>query len=206
LSRLVLLAALAAAPAFAAETDEPPAAYFFEVAGKMVPIELDKPFDLKAVGAEKSLTLRVGPNRKFTYGGVEFLYPRHYTWEAEIESNLSTWSMSGNDCKVMVHRYPGLTNISELMRSFSDSMLQQFKLEGQKPTDVKLEVQGQKLAGKRVEIVVATHRIFTEIYGMKLGNAAVLIVLQDSPSETGAPSRERAEMGKLLAQSFKVAK
>jgi hypothetical protein len=202
-SRLVLLAALVAAPALAGEADEPPAAYFFELGGKAVPIELDKPFDLKALGSEKSVTLRVGPNRKFTYAGVEFLYPRQYAWEAELEKNLATWTLSGNDCKVMVHRYPGISDVAPMVNGIAQSMLKQFKLEGQKPTDVKLELQGGKLTGKRIEILVATHRIFTEVYGMKSAGGVVLLVLQDSPTESGGQSPERVEMGKLLAQSFK---
>lgn len=199
---LLLIAALAAAP----ETVEPSAAYFFDVAGKTVPVELDKAFDPKALAAEKSVTLRVGPNRKFAYGGIEFLYPRQYTWEADVEPRLATWTLSGNDCKVMVHRYAGITDVGQVVDAIGASMLKQFKIEGQKPAEVKLELQGHKLTGKRVEIVVATHRIFTDIYGLKVGGGVVLLVLQDSPTEAGGPSAERIEMGKLLAQSFKAAK
>jgi hypothetical protein len=187
-------------------TQEPPASYFFEAGGKNVPVELDKPFDPRALGGVKSATLRVGPHRTFAYGGLELAYPRAFTFEATLKPKVSMWTLSGNDCKVMVHAYPAAPDVDDLRKTVVASLIKALGKEGAKESATQLEVAGKKLAGTRLEFTVSGTRITHDLFAVKSGGGAVILILQDSPGDERAVSDERVEVGKLLAATLKLPK
>lgn len=208
-SRVVAAALLLTAlPAFAGEESrDPPLSLFFEAEGKRVPIELDKAFTLSALGPAKAATLRLEPNREFPYGGIRFKFPREYSFEADLaDPNVKIWTLSGNDCVLMVHRYANQPDTEALQTSVVDEMLKAYKGAKKKTSPVQIELGGTTYKGTRIEVELASTRILQDLYGIRAGKDVVMLIVQDTPKEAGNASRERLATEKLLRESFKIGK
>ena len=203
---LAFLAVVSSVPALGAEAEskDPQLVFFFEVDGKRVPLELDKPFATQALSGAKSVTLRLEPHREFAYGGVKFRFPREYSFEADLSSPaFSMWTLSGNDCVLMVHRYRNQPNVQELHASVVDQILKAYKTSNKKSGPIELEVQGTVLKGTRLEVELASTQIVQDVYAIKAGKDVVMLIVQDSPKDKAA-SAERISTERLLRESLKL--
>lgn len=210
LTRTICLAVtLAGLPAAAGdgEARDPKLNFFFEADGKRVPIELDAPFTTAALGASKSVVLRLEPHREFTYGGVRFRFPREYSFEADLaDPNVKIWTLSGNDCVLMIHRYANQPSVDELQQSVVDEMLKAYKGAKKKTAPVSMDVQGTVNKGTRIEAELASTRIHQDLYAIRSGKDVVMLIVQDTPKEGGDASKERLATERLLRDSLKLGK
>ena len=67
------------------ESIEPADQYVLIIDDHEYPIELDKPNKLSVNLSNPEILLKVNPYKTFKYAGVFFEYPRHYTFEADLE-------------------------------------------------------------------------------------------------------------------------
>ncbi|HVK07298.1 MAG TPA: hypothetical protein VM597_00840 [Gemmataceae bacterium] len=188
-----------------AEDREPPQIFYLEFDGGRVPIELDKPLGTDALGGVKAITLRAEAYRVFPYGGVRFNYPREYTFEADLETkDVSMWTLSGNDCKILVQRYRGQADHRAILESVKKSMLARYKDPGARESAAALSVRGADLEGRRIEARVATTLIRQDLYSAPAGPDTVLLILQDSPREDGEPSADWARAERMFRETMKL--
>ncbi len=198
---LLLLLVLSAEPA-AADDKEPPLVFFFEAeGGKRVPVELDKAFSPAELG--KSATLKVEPHRKFAYAGVEFEYPREYGFEAAGDGPFASWTLSGNDAKVMVHRYKGQKKAETVHKAVIAEVQKAYGGKA-KESAATLTAGGRTLEGTRLEVEVMGTFIVQELFPVKSGGDVVELIIQDSPKKPTEPTAERARTGKLLVDTLKL--
>lgn len=198
---LLLLLVLTAEPA-ASEDREPPLVFYFEAdGGKRVPVELDKPFDASALG--KTATLRVEPHRRFAYAGVEFEYPREYGFEAAGDGPFSSWTLSGNDAKVMVHRYRGQKKADVVHKAVVAEVQKAYGGKA-KESAATLVAGGKTLEGTRLEVEVMGTFIVQELFPLRSGGDVVELILQDSPKKASEATAERARTGKLISDTLKL--
>jgi hypothetical protein len=194
-----ILCLLSAAP----EDLEPALKLYFEAeGGKRVAVELDKPFDTAALG--KRATLKVEPTRHFAYAGVEFDYPREYTFEASLDSPaFSQWTLSGNDCKVMVQRHRGKKNAESHLKAVVEAIRKAY---ASKSTEapVKLELGARTLNGTRLDVDLASTRMVQELYAVRSGPDVIIFIVQDSPLDSGQPSKDRQRTEALIRASLKL--
>lgn len=198
---LLLLLVLTAEPA-PVETREPALVFYFEAdGGRRVPVELDKPFATAELG--KTATLKVEPHRRFAYAGVEFDYPREYGFEASGDGPFSSWTLSGNDAKVMVHRYRGQKKADVVHKAVVAEVQKAYGGKA-KESAATLSVGSKTLEGTRLEVEVMGTFIVQELFPVRSGGDVVELILQDSPKKPAEPTAERARTGKLIADTLKL--
>jgi hypothetical protein len=199
-----LLFALAL-PAGLQDDREPPLIFTLEVAGKAVPIEPDRAVEIEAAG-KTPVTLRVAPHRVFKRGGLQFHYPKAYGFEADLsDAAVSIWTLSGNDHKIMVFRYPGNTAHEALRKAVLDEMVQSYgKMKGTVKAD-EITLAGKTLKGTRVDATLLENAIRQRLFSMAGAKDSYLFILQDSPAE-GKATAEAAAGEKLFAETFQAPK
>lgn len=200
----LLLAAAPVAPAPAAEPEdrEPALGLYFEVeGGKRVPVEVGKPFNPGELG--RSATLRLEPDRRFAFAGLEFRYPREYGFEAQVQSQLATWTLSGNDTKLIVHRYKGQKKVESLHKSVVAQLHSAYGGKA-KESPASLAAGGRTLEGTRLSVDLAGTTIVQDVFGFKSGNDVVVLIIQDSPRKPGEPSADRVRTEGLLKETLKL--
>jgi hypothetical protein len=207
LTRLVvaLAAGLSNVAVAAGEREEPPLVLYFEVDGKHVPIEIDKPFAPAQLGGAKSATLRLEPWRQFAFGGVQFRYPREFTFEVDTSSpGVSMWTLSGNDAKCMVHRYEGQSNPAEVQKALVDELVKTYGAGATAASPTTLDLAGSKLKGTRLDIQMAGTKLAQSVFSVRAGADVLVFVFQDSPNERGQPTPEWNRMLQMLDGSLKL--
>lgn len=203
---LLVAAAFSAStpPAAPAEPEdrEPPLVLYFEAeGGKRVPVELGKPFNPAELG--KSARLELEPQRRFGYAGLEFKYPREYGFEAQLQPQFTSWTLSGNDAKVMVQRYKGQKKVDVLHKSVIAEMQKAYGGKA-KESPVTLAAGGRTLEGTRIEVDLAGAVIVQDVFPIKSGSDAVELIIQDAQKKSGEPSAERVKTEALLKETLKL--
>lgn len=182
------------------EGREPPRKFTLEINGETHAVALDQPFKLEGVFENPELVLKASPTRLFPYGGVEFLYPAYFTWEADLEEGgIKTWTLSGNDFKIMYFVSP----VSLSQEVYAAAMVEQFGREKVRTAEKERTLDGRVLKGKFLTIDLAGVFLIMEIYQLPSLSGSRLLVLQDSPPEDRACSEESEETLELLKSSFK---
>jgi hypothetical protein len=184
---------------------EPPLLLYLESNGKRIPIELDKPFATETLAGTKTATLRAEPYRVFPYAGLSFRYPRGYSYEANLDdSGVSFWTMTGSNFVIMLQQFPGTRDHAAIRQTVTDGMIKSYGDAKARQLDTKLEVDGVILQGRRLEFTLAETLLHQELFSFNAGETSVVLILQDTPHETGKPSVDRINGEKLLRESLRL--
>lgn len=200
------LAALVAAPTFADDSEalEPPQLYELKIGDQSVPIQEGKPVDLTGSFTNPQIELVPRPTRLFVRRGIQFEYPRQFTFEADLKSPFSkSWTLSGNDLKLMVFAM----TVPVTPRQFGDNVMGTLGKDHCEITEPQAElVLGmERLKGVKFIASVAEQHISFEIYDLpKAGRTSRLLTIQDNPDENGDRSAEGRAGMELLQKSFKL--
>lgn len=189
----------------AKEDQEPPQIFFLEAGDKKISVDLDKPFSLTELGGQTTLTLRSEPYRVFNHAGLNFQYPREFSFSADLENEaVSIWSLNGTNAVVIVQRYPGRTDADAVRKEFIQALAEQYKeaLKGQ--TAVALPLKSGNLQGTRLKVDRAGAALIQDVFTFVSGNNVVLLLLQDAPQQNNQPSAEQAKVQKMLLETFSV--
>src|SRR4051794_4953611 len=189
----------------AREDQEPPQLFFLEFDGKRTPIELDRPLGTDVFGGARAFTLRVEPYRVFRYAGLRFHYPREYTFEADLTSTaVSMWTLSGNDCKIMVHRYKAREDHEDALESVRKRLVAAYKPSKTKEALTRLNIRGADLKGKRIEVRIANTLIQQDLYSFPSAKDSIVLILQDSPLQSGNPSADRTRAERMFCETLQL--
>lgn len=160
-------------------------------------------------GAPTKLRVDVAPLRRFAAAGVAFDYPRDMAFEFEETGVLQTWTLEGSDLTVMVSRFQ-MGEADEFVADTLGQMAANFaEIEGDEPEKLEpcvVVAGGVDRAGQRVRFTIAEQPMMNKAFGLDLGKGkgCVMVMLQDSCGEDGAPSAEHEAFLALLAKSFAV--
>lgn len=201
--QLLFILSAAPPPATAPPEDvEPALVFYFEAeGGKRVPVELDKPFNPGDLG--KSATLKLEPRRRFAYAGLQLDYPREWGFEADLDAQFASWTISGNDAKVVVQRYKNQKRVDQLHKNVVAEVQKAYGGKA-KETPATLTAGGRTLEGTRLEVDLAGVPIVQELYPVKSGADVVELIIQDAPKKSGEPSAERVKLEGLLRETLKL--
>ena len=189
----------------AGEAQEPPQLFFLELEGKRIPIELDKPLGTDVLGGAKAVTLRVEPHRVFRYAGLRFHYPREYTFEADLDmAAVWLWTLSGNDSKIIIQQYKSSKDHGAALELVKKELVAVYKDNKTIEAPVKLSIRGTEVKGKRIEVSIANTLIRQDLYSFPSGKDSIVVILQDSPQDSGSPSADRTRMEKMFCETLQL--
>lgn len=182
------------------EGQEPSLKYTLTINGRAHECVPDTPLQLHGTYENPTIVLTTSPTRKFQYGGVEFLYPAAFGWEAEIEGpNDRTWTLSGNDFTIMYFVNPAaLTS-----KSYAEAMVEQLGEDSTRLSDTERKLGGRTFKGKLLSCKLAGFDLHWEIYELPATTGGRLLVLQDSPPDGRARSVEGEKTLMMLGKTFK---
>lgn len=203
---LLILAASLPMPAVVPD-EEPPAGLSIEVGGKTVQAELGKPVEIETAGGRTTLTIRMAPYRRFARAGVSFKYPTPFLYEADLETpGVAIWTLEGKDAIVMVQHFKGRGDHEAVRTEVADAMTAQFGKANVKSGPASLAHAGGTLKGAGLQITLAGQRINYRLFSAPSGPDSLVLALQDSPKDDGAPSDEAAALDVLLKESLVLPK
>lgn len=181
------------------ESQEPPLIYTLEIDGQQHELLLDKPITITGAHNNPEVKLRASSTRQFTYGNVAFQYPASFTWEAEIvDENSKSWVLSGNDFKLMYFILPYEITVEE----YAQSLANQFGEKKIRISETERTLGSQKLKGRLLFVRIAGVTLNLEVYEFQSNKGTRLLVLQDSPPDNSAISKEGETALHLLSTSF----
>ena len=181
------------------DRQEPPLKYTLEIDGQQHEIVLDKPIKVQGNYSDPKFVLSASPIRNFTHGDIAFQYPASFSWEAEIEaSNEKTWTLSGNDFKIMYFIQPYELSVE----NYDQAMAKQFGKGTTRISDTERTLGGHKHKGKLLFVKLAGTELSLEVYALPAKSGSRLLVLQDSPPDNRAISEEGEMALGMLSKSF----
>ncbi|NLF96015.1 MAG: hypothetical protein GX569_04690 [Candidatus Riflebacteria bacterium] len=199
---LVILAVFVAAPsAFAVdESVEPADTYRLSLNDVEIDLFPDRDIELPENAGKAKARLIVNPEKRFTYGDVDFQYPRYFTFEADLnEAEVRLWSLSGNKAVLMVQRYP----VEMDHKVMAEQLLPSFG-EGNSTLGVcEMMFNGVKTTGSRVITTIGQGTIAQDIYSFDMANGSLLLILQDT-LEDDRNSDEFKAFCAQLSRTFKI--
>jgi hypothetical protein len=182
---------------------EPPQEFVLQGNGKELELRIGQPVELPKDLAGAKVTLRVRPTRLFDFRGLRFRYPQSYGWEYEQkEDGPQVVTLSGHTNVLILQFYEDKQDAAKLLDKLAGSLAAQL---GSRTKTSACELTGgakRKLAGKRLEALVAGTRMAQEVYALPLGGEVALLVVQDSPDEQGKADPETSAMLELFADSL----
>lgn len=183
-------------------TIEPPAQYVLKIAGEEFPIRLNEQMQLTIGTKGHNVLLTVKPTRIFNYGNVYFEYPHFYTFEADLEDpNIQMWTLSGNDAKIMIHRY----RIVLTHQKFRNIMVEQYGRNNCKVEKCQIKINNKIIEGSKIYASIAGSIISQEIYSFRTNFGTTVLILQDGLSDDErSPSKEGIELKLLFEKMFQV--
>lgn len=179
---------------------EPPLQLLLTSGGRTTPAVPGHAVRLGDAPDAPEVTVELHPHRLFHRRGLRFTYPRAYGFEAELDAQVEEWVLSGNDHKIMVFFYVGLTGHEPTRRDVVANVTRNFG-----PTarvePVTLELGGRTYSGDRVLATLVGHDLRTDIVSFAGTGGAFILMFQDNGSEGSAEGA--ATMG-LLARELRV--
>ena len=149
--------------------------------------------------------LRADPTRVFDRGAFRFRYPREFVFEFDADESADTWTLSGNDAKILVHRVR-LRDPGTLLADSVKGSVDGWSPDGTKVTiaPVALRLGTREVGGLRVEGRVLSARMRQDSALFQTGGATWILTAQDSLGEDGSSSRDASVIEDLLRTTFEI--
>lgn len=171
---------------FAAESVEPALQYTLEINNQQHDLVLNQPITLNGNYNNPKIVLKAAMVKKFTYGNVMFDYPAYFSWEADIvNANKKSWTLSGNDFKIMFFVFPQRLSLDGYVGSLAKS----FGEDNTRIENMQRTLGTEKLKGKKLFVIIAGTAVNLEVYPLPTKSGTRFLVLQDSPNK-GDVSKE----------------
>ena len=198
LAAILALPIATALPAAAGDKDEPPLKITLTING--VPHEIKPGAELVVDGEFKDpkMVLTMAKERHFDKGGVSFLYPASYTFEAEVENpNIKTWTLSGNDVKFIIFRLKDKAN----PRVFAADIAENFG--PQRNVSKHSRKLGKRVyKGSKIQITSGGYHLVQEVLDIPVKQGSILIILQRPDEREQYDEAEVNGAIKLMTESF----
>ncbi|MCB1049247.1 MAG: hypothetical protein KDC71_01520 [Acidobacteria bacterium] len=178
---------------------EPPLQFVLQVDGQNHPIVVGEPSQIKGTFSNPTILLKAASLRHFPYGGVEFDYPANFSWEAEIDGSDRTWTLSGNDFKIIYFVMSEALTLDE----YVEAIREQFGDDKIQVTFKERAMGSLTVKGQRLKATLAGIPFFMEVYLLPTQKGTRLLVFQDFPGEGTQSSPEGDKTFKMFSASFK---
>ncbi len=185
------------------EGKEPPLICTLTIDGKTHELVPGKPLQLRGTYKNPTVLLETSPTRKFEYGGVEFLYPAAFGWDANIMGPADRiWTLEGNNFVIIVLVSSGALTAE----SQAEDMAEQFRKAKPRISDTQRKIGGRSFKGKKLFVKFAGANLTQEIYALPAKTGSRILVLQDCPPDDKPRSAEAEKTLAMLARTFELTK
>ena len=201
---LTLALLLIAMPGLIAEdeTQEPPVRYNLDVDGKLYSIAESIPFKITGSLINPTIKIIAEPTKEFMYGGITFVYPRNFTFEADIKDpNDKNWTLSGTYFSISY----SLLSEKITAEQFADSLVEAFgNTQFKSRSSINIEFLGEKYNGTRLNLILSEQKMTQDIIVIPSKEGTKLFIFQDILIETGTTSKEAIETLALLKKKLPI--
>lgn len=182
-----------------AQDPEPPQTFQLTVDGETYDITEDQEIEIESSGKAK-IRLTASPTRNFTYGGFNFLYPTHFSFECEHTADSRQWVLDGNDVVIMIFAF---TDVELSTREFAESLKASYD-------DAELDSCSAKFGGKRrsgteLRATVEGEELTQQVFDFPTKDGTRLFIIQDILIDKNKHTPEHQHILKLLDKSFRAA-
>ncbi|MEN8784995.1 MAG: hypothetical protein ABF379_11575 [Akkermansiaceae bacterium] len=186
------------------EKTEPKRNYTLKIGDRSFQISEGVPFDLKAGDKNQKATLTASTYRTFTHQNLNFDYPAHYSFEADLTNlQAKSWTLSGNDCTVMVFGMGARVTHNEMAKEMANG----FGKKNSKTRKTLLELGKKEYNVSIIDVTIAGTDLKLEIFAIELSpNSSTLFIIQDSLGDDGKHSNDYQVLRKFLDRSFSLKK
>lgn len=200
-AEVVAIAKTVASIAGVDESLEPSDSFKLVVDGREFKIVAEEPFDLAVKGETLKALLKVEPLKIFNYGGIELQYPRHFTFEADLDDeDVRLWNLSGSQCVLMIQRYPAEMD----HKIMAEMLLPRFGEGNSQMSECGMRLNGSEVKGSRLKTTIGDSSISQEIFSFKVQDGSLLLIIQDTLDPAGEHSEEARRFKELLSSTFKL--
>jgi len=186
------------------ESVEPPMRYSIKVGEKTATLSESETIELEGNFANPKITVTAHPERVFPYQGVQFNYPRSFTFEADLEDQgAKSWTLSGKDFKILYF----VLNASVSPAEFANTMIDRFGRENTRilNANATITLGQEKLTGTSFQATITKHKMVMDVYRVpSRGPKTKLLVFQDSLDDLGNRSKEGQQALAEIKSSFAV--
>jgi hypothetical protein len=153
----------------------------------------------KGTFSDPRVSVSVNPERTFTYVGLEFAYPSHFTFEADLSAEAHLWTLSGNDLKIMIFRF----QTEVLLDDFTKETAAQYGA-NTSVSPMAIKFGGIEYSGRRIHVRLVGSEFTQDLFALPpLNGQARFLMLQDF-GDGGTP--ESALGRDLLVRTFRLSK
>lgn len=149
-------------------------------------------------GMTLKLSARENPEKTFSDGNIAFNFPATHAVSKEIEDEVTTWTLDGQDNILILLKMTGV-DPADVGKETIRNLKRQYGTKS-KLSDCKLALGGEMFSGKKITATLAGATISQEVYELKAGSDGYLLLVQDSGETESAETRTAKA---LLKQSFK---
>jgi hypothetical protein len=180
------------------EAQEPKLSFNVGVAGTRVRVVEGEAAAVPGTFQNPAISIAVEPQRTFTYAGMRFDYPRNFTFEADLEGASSSWTLSGNDLKIMVFRFDERVStedyVKELVKRFGPTTT---------TAPMQLRLGGVDYPGTRLDVRLVQTDLIYQVVGLpRYEGKDRIIAIQDNKKAANVPEGVNARA--LLTRTFHV--
>lgn len=186
------------------ESLEPPIKYRLIVEGKPYTMIENEPLKIPGTLKDPTIKLEAEPNREFTYGGISFLYPKNFSFKADLsDTSNKDWTMVGNNLYVIY------TNMVEelTLEEYVEALFNEFGKSNCKGlTNYKIELQGKQINVAKFNVAYKDIKIDIETFRLPSTEGTKLMYFQYSLNDTGKREKESIDAFNIIKKSIVVKK
>ncbi len=186
--------------AFAApdESLEPPLPHFLQIGEERYEFKLGEKLPVKGSFVDPVITVHAGDYRVFDYGGVRFEYPAKFGWEAEQDGDTRTWTLSGNDFKILYFRMKVGFSAERYAEKIRERMPKSSPV-----VPIERDFGGKRIVGAQVVAHFSEYAVRHEAFEIPVKDGAAMLVFQDADNG-GKGSTEAAQTLPRMLSSFRI--
>ncbi|MEE8106776.1 MAG: hypothetical protein V3T86_14685 [Planctomycetota bacterium] len=197
---LLLLGLVEAGPK---ENEEPPQLFTLQIeGGGQTAVRIDKPFTAMIDGKPVTMKLTASPHRFLEVAGVSLHYPRSFTFAYKLDDGTRTWTLGGPFTTIVLVGNEVLTP-EEFLKGMEGILKTQLGSKG-KVSDVRLEIPGRVLSGRRLAIGAAGRSSHQDLYTFKAGVRTYILIIHDWLTDEGQSTPATLAVFKLLSKTLRI--
>ncbi|SEQ01690.1 hypothetical protein SAMN03080615_00029 [Amphritea atlantica] len=200
---LILAFPVQATNDFERKNKAPIESYILAIDGISHEVILNNLEEIQIENKKHVLKLIKSNTRVFDFAGAffEFDAKMYFSYE-EISPGVDHWSLDGNNAAIIVQKYSDKVDFDELTEALN-AQYSQMKAEI-KMSETELVVDSKLKKGRKLDIDLGEIKIEQHIFYFSNKQSCVLIILQDTPLDSGDNSLEFERIKKLMQATLSV--
>lgn len=181
------------------ETVEPKLRFVVKLGATELRLSEGEQLPAQGTFSNPGVSVSVNPERTFAYAGLEFAYPRQFTFEADLSAEAHSWTLSGNDLKIMIFRFQTEILLDDLAKETATQYGAETTV-----SQVAIKLGGAEYAGRRIRARLAGSEFTQDIFLLPQVNGQARVLMLQDFGDAGTPEGGLAR--DLLLRTFRLSK